>query len=183
VTRFGEAIEMIAGMLRDERTTTKGTWFRATNLPAQPRPVQDRLPILVGTASPRMARLTAQWADEWNTWGDPGEVERRLNVFTEACTRVGRDPATLHKSAQAMIVLTDDAARAEQMRAALPADRPIVGQPGSSTSSAATPSSGSTSSSSRLHLRELRDRRAEPFAGSGRRRHRRSDGSPPWNLA
>jgi alkanesulfonate monooxygenase SsuD/methylene tetrahydromethanopterin reductase-like flavin-dependent oxidoreductase (luciferase family) len=127
VTRFAEAIEMIAGMLRDARTTTEGSWFRATNLPAQPRPVQDRLPILVGTASPRMARLTAQWADEWNTWGHPDEAARRMSVFTEACGRVGRDPAALHKSAQAMIVLTDDDARAEHMRGALPADRSIVG--------------------------------------------------------
>jgi alkanesulfonate monooxygenase SsuD/methylene tetrahydromethanopterin reductase-like flavin-dependent oxidoreductase (luciferase family) len=127
VTRFAEAIEMIAGMLHEERTTTDGSWFRATDLPAHPRPVQERLPILVGTASPRMARLTAQWADEWNTWGHPDEAARRMNVFTEACTRVGRDPATLHKSAQAMIVLTDDAERAEQMRGALPADRSIVG--------------------------------------------------------
>jgi alkanesulfonate monooxygenase SsuD/methylene tetrahydromethanopterin reductase-like flavin-dependent oxidoreductase (luciferase family) len=130
VTRFAEAIEMIAGMLRDERTTTEGSWFRATDLPAQPRPVQERLPLLVGTASPRMARLTAQWADEWNTWGNPDEAERRLGVFREACTKADRDPATLHKSAQAMVVLTDDTTRAEQMRGTLPADRSVVGSAG-----------------------------------------------------
>jgi alkanesulfonate monooxygenase SsuD/methylene tetrahydromethanopterin reductase-like flavin-dependent oxidoreductase (luciferase family) len=81
VTRFAEAIEMIAGMLRDDRTTTQGSWFKATNLPAQPRPVQQRLPILVGTASPRMARLAAQWADEWNTWGHPDEAERMRGLL------------------------------------------------------------------------------------------------------
>jgi alkanesulfonate monooxygenase SsuD/methylene tetrahydromethanopterin reductase-like flavin-dependent oxidoreductase (luciferase family) len=126
VTRFAEAIEMIAGMLRDERTTTQGSYYRATNLPAQPRPVQERLPILVGTASPRMARLAATWADEWNTWGDPDLAAQRLQVVLDACGRVGRDPATLRKSVQTMIAFTDDAERAEKMRASA-AGRMIAG--------------------------------------------------------
>ena len=83
------------------RTTT------LTDAPFSPKPVGP-LPLLVGTGSPRMLRLTARWADEWNTWGDPDEVARPHRLVPDGVRAVGRDPATVRRSAQAMVFLTDD---------------------------------------------------------------------------
>ena len=78
VDRFEEAIEIVRSLfderahrLRRRRTT------RSPTRRCDPKPVQSPLPILVGTASPRMLRITATHADEWNTWGAPELARRR----------------------------------------------------------------------------------------------------------
>jgi alkanesulfonate monooxygenase SsuD/methylene tetrahydromethanopterin reductase-like flavin-dependent oxidoreductase (luciferase family) len=108
VSRFAEAIEVIHGLVHDDAVTFHGTYYSLTDAPCSPKPV-GALPLLVGTGSPRMLRLTARWADEWNTWGDPDEVARRTDRFHAACEAVGRDPGTVRRSAQAMVHLDGSA--------------------------------------------------------------------------
>ena len=110
VDRFGEAIEAIHQLFHHDRANLEGTYYHLRDTPFVPKPAV--LPLLVGTSSPRMLRLTARFADQWNTWGSPDEVRRRTERFTTACELEGRDPSTIHRSAQAMIFLTaDDATR------------------------------------------------------------------------
>ena len=104
VSRFAEAIQVVHGLLHDDSTTFHGTYYSLTDAPCSPKAV-GALPILVGTGSPRMLRLTARFADEWNTWGDPDEVALRTQRFLTACEAEGRDPATMRRSAQAMVHL------------------------------------------------------------------------------
>ena len=59
------------------------------------------LSIMVGAMGPRMLRILATYADEWNipwrqTVEELNEVSPRAD---EACEKVGRDPATLRRSA------------------------------------------------------------------------------------
>lgn len=129
VDRFDEAIRIIRSMLDGGRTTVEGTHFRVVDAPCNPRPVQERLPLLVGSGGPRMQRITARHADEWNTWGNPTMAGERARNLDAACEAVGRDPGTVHRSAQALVFLTDDDATAEKMLAAVPGDRAIAGAP------------------------------------------------------
>lgn len=108
VDRFAEAIEAVQRLLRSapgEGVDLDGQHYQLRGAPLSPRPVGDRLPVLVGTGSPRMLRLTARWADEWNTWGDPDTVRTRTEAFLAACGREQRDPATVRRSAQALVFL------------------------------------------------------------------------------
>lgn len=105
VSRFEEAIRLVRMLTSQERTTFHGSYFAVDDAPFAPKPV-GALPILVGTGSPRMLRITARHADEWNTWGDPTEVRRRTDLFLAACDAVGRDPSTVRRSAQALVFLT-----------------------------------------------------------------------------
>ena len=105
VDRFAEGIEIVHRLFREESVTFDGLHFRLTDAPFSPKPLGP-LPILVGTGSPRMLRLTARWAQEWNTWGDPTVVAQRTDVFRTACDGVDRDPATMRRSAQALVFLT-----------------------------------------------------------------------------
>jgi|CXWL01.1.fsa_nt_gi alkanesulfonate monooxygenase SsuD/methylene tetrahydromethanopterin reductase-like flavin-dependent oxidoreductase (luciferase family) len=117
VDRFAEAIEIIHRLLHGEQVTFDGTYYSLADAPLGPGPVNGSLPILVGTGGQRMLRLTARWADEWNTWGDPDEVGQRTQRFLAACEAEGRDPATIRRSAQANIhyVRTaDERAKAEK---------------------------------------------------------------------
>ena len=127
VDRFAEAIEIVASMLTQERTTFKGEHFTITNAPCEPKPVQNPLPILVGTGGPRMLRLTARFAQEWNTWGTPETTKPVMERLLAACEKEGRDPKTVRRSVQALFFIAPDAEAVEKIKKVAPADRAVVG--------------------------------------------------------
>ena len=126
VDRFEEAIGVIHSLLTTDRSNHDGQYYRLSDAPFSPQPAGP-LPLLVGTAGPRMLRLTARFASEWNTWGDPDLIRERTVGFLAACEKEGRDPATLHRSAQAMIFLTKDDAVRDKLKSRVPAGRSLVG--------------------------------------------------------
>jgi alkanesulfonate monooxygenase SsuD/methylene tetrahydromethanopterin reductase-like flavin-dependent oxidoreductase (luciferase family) len=97
VDRFAEALEIIEGMLTQERTTFTGSYYHLTNAPSAPRPA-SRLPIAVGANGPRMLRLTARYADIWSAEGTPEEVTERGRLLDDACRAIGRDPREIRWS-------------------------------------------------------------------------------------
>lgn len=105
VSRFEEAIQVVRSLLSQESTTFRGAYYDVVDAPCDPKPVQSPLPLLVGTKSPRMLRITARNADEWNTWGGPELAGTRRAALIEACDKVGRDPATMWTSVNALIGL------------------------------------------------------------------------------
>jgi len=127
VSRFEEAIQVIRSLLNDDRTDFHGDFYDITDAPANPKPVQSPLPILVGTGSPRMLRITARHADEWNTWGAPDMAGGALEKLHTACERVERDPATLWKSTQALVFMTDNAELADNIKGGDMGERSIIG--------------------------------------------------------
>jgi alkanesulfonate monooxygenase SsuD/methylene tetrahydromethanopterin reductase-like flavin-dependent oxidoreductase (luciferase family) len=127
VDRFEEAIEIVHRVRTEPRVTTDGSFFRATDLPFDPKPVGLRL--MVGSSGARMMGITAKWADEWNVWGTPETVGGHTTTFLAACERVGRDPGSVHRSTQALTFLVDDVDRAAKLAERVPADRSLVGSP------------------------------------------------------
>lgn len=102
VSRFEEAIQIIAGLLRERHANFQGAYYSANECelrPLGPRPQGP--PIMVGAGGPRMLRLAARYADAWNAdFGTTPESIRTLNDAVDtACREVGRDPATLARSA------------------------------------------------------------------------------------
>lgn len=98
VSRFAEALEIIVALLRQGQVNFEGSYYRAANCELRPRgPRPDGPPIMVAAFGPRMLRLTAQYADSWNTdWlGPPTFFAERRTALEAACAQVGRDPATL----------------------------------------------------------------------------------------
>jgi len=108
VTRFEEAIRIIAPLLRDGHADADGAFFQAhdaVNRPRGPRPAG--VPILVGSTGERMLRIIARYADAWNTvWhGSPEAVVAQMAAVDAACEEVGRDPATLVRTAGGNIAM------------------------------------------------------------------------------
>ena len=114
-------------MLTQERTDFAGTHFTLRDVPCEPAPVQDPLPILVGTGGPRMLRIVARHAHEWNTWGPPAGTAAVVANLNAACEMEGRDPSTVHRSVQGLWFMVPDDATAEKVRAVAPAERAIIG--------------------------------------------------------
>lgn len=66
-----------------------------------------RIPILLGLKGDRALSIVASHADEWNLWADPDRLRERSEVLVRHCERVGRDPATIRRTAQAVVAFTD----------------------------------------------------------------------------
>jgi probable F420-dependent oxidoreductase len=97
-SRFEEALKIIVPLLREGQVDFTGEYYSARNCELRPRgPRPGGLPIMVGTDGPRMLRLTARYADSWNTsWlGQPDLLADRRAALVAACAEEGRDPATL----------------------------------------------------------------------------------------
>ena len=108
--RFEEAIGIIHPLLREGAVDFRGTYHQAPDCVSTPRgPRADGPPILVGAGKPRMLRLTAQYADAWNTcWlGRPTKLAERVAALEAACAEVGRDPATIEVTVGVSVALPE----------------------------------------------------------------------------
>ena len=98
VGRFEEALQILTPLLREGQVDLAGKYYQARNCEIVPRgPRSAGPPLMVGSEGPRMLKLTAQYADLWNTgyMGKPDTMAEPLAKITAACRVVGRDPATL----------------------------------------------------------------------------------------
>ncbi|HKE54493.1 MAG TPA: LLM class flavin-dependent oxidoreductase [Actinomycetota bacterium] len=98
--RFDEAVQIIAPLVRGETVTFEGRYERANEARLAPPPSR-RIPILIACERPRMLRLTARYADAYNTawYGAPDDrLMRQLTALGEAMEAEGRDPATMTRT-------------------------------------------------------------------------------------
>ncbi len=142
-------IEVRATMLEEQLAILHGLWdepdgwsfhgqhYTVDRALFAPRPaaVGGRPPIIVGgSGSPRSYRIAARWADEFNlTSSDPTEVATKLAGVDEACRAIGRDPASLRRSAMVTTLIGADTAAVERRaeaqisRTSKPGERAEVG--------------------------------------------------------
>jgi probable F420-dependent oxidoreductase len=118
VDRFTEAIEIIARLLRGERVTFTGKHSTVDNAVLRPElsTGPTSTPILVGTGGERMLRLTARWADAWNTawYGLPNARFDELSAkLRDACAAERRDPSTVEVTVGLLIGGDERPARVE----------------------------------------------------------------------
>ncbi|MHB8627724.1 MAG: LLM class F420-dependent oxidoreductase [Aggregatilineales bacterium] len=65
-----------------------------------PPPVRNPIPILVGGGGEKVTlKLTAEYADMWNGFGPPEKWQRKNEILTEWCQKVGRNPADIVRTA------------------------------------------------------------------------------------
>lgn len=101
-TRFEEAFTMLYELMRTGKSNFHGKYYEANDGELRPRgPRPNGIPIMIGTQGERMLRLTARYADAWNTtWiASLEELAPLMAAVDAACADVGRDPATLERSA------------------------------------------------------------------------------------
>ncbi|MBW9092258.1 LLM class F420-dependent oxidoreductase [Microbacterium jejuense] len=77
-----------------------GAHYELTDAPALPKPVQERVPVIVGGGGPRRTpELAARFATEFNIGFQPEPViAEKFTGVRAACERVGRDPGSLKLS-------------------------------------------------------------------------------------
>ena len=96
-----------------------GSHYTVRDMPINPGPVQQpRPPIIVGGVGEKFTLpLVARYADVWNvpTYA-LGELEHKLSVLRSVCDDIGRDPASIVLSVEAVMALAPDDASLPKVR-------------------------------------------------------------------
>jgi probable F420-dependent oxidoreductase len=80
-----------------------------------PPPV-GRLPLMIGGGGEKVTlRLTAEYADMWNSGGGPQVIAHKNKVLDDWCERVGRDPKDVERT---VMVVDPDGEEVERLIAA-----------------------------------------------------------------
>jgi probable F420-dependent oxidoreductase len=62
-------------------------------------PAPPRIPVMIGGGGEKVTlRLTAQYADMWNTFPPVENWRQKNRILTEWCARVGRDPGAVERT-------------------------------------------------------------------------------------
>ena len=94
--RLEDALELLPLMWGPGSPRFEGRTVTVEEAICYPRPLQERIPILVGGSGERRTlRLVARHADACNLFGDPATVRHKLAVLREHCAAEGRDPAAI----------------------------------------------------------------------------------------
>ena len=113
IGRLDEYCAVVRSLLDGTETDFSGRWFELHRARCEPKPVQSRVPLLIGGKGDRMLELVARRADEWNMWAMPATFAERSDRLDRACEAIGRDPAAIRRSTQALVLVTDDRVRAD----------------------------------------------------------------------
>jgi probable F420-dependent oxidoreductase len=96
--RLEEALQILQPLLKEGKAHFNGKYYTAVDCPIIPRgPRPAGPPLMVGGEGPRLLRLTARYADQWNIcWrGSPQALDPWIEKMRRACEEEGRDPAEL----------------------------------------------------------------------------------------
>ena len=128
--RLEEACQVVRTLLDNEWSNFDGRWYHLEDAPCEPKPVQDHLPLLVGVSGEKIAMgIAARRADIWNYWGTPEGISHKLEVLERHCAAVGRDPATLERSTQALVRMSEDQRQIAAWAAEVTRQPSITGTP------------------------------------------------------
>jgi alkanesulfonate monooxygenase SsuD/methylene tetrahydromethanopterin reductase-like flavin-dependent oxidoreductase (luciferase family) len=112
--RFAEATKIIRQLVDGKRVTFSGKYFELVNAEVLVRPVQKRLPILIGGGGEqRTLRTTARYADMWHSFETPDVMAHKIEVLKKHCADVGRDPSEIEPIGGSWVVIRDDPAKAK----------------------------------------------------------------------
>ncbi|MFC9584311.1 LLM class F420-dependent oxidoreductase [Streptomyces yangpuensis] len=127
MSRLEEQLAIVTGLWATEPGATfdyAGNHYRVENSPALPKPVQARVPVLVGGhGARRTPRLAARYADEFNMpFASIADSERQFGRVREAAAQVGRGPDDLVCSNALVVCVGKDDAEVARRAAAIGRD-------------------------------------------------------------
>ena len=143
--RLDEAVGLIRRLLDGETVTHAGRFYAMTDAVCEPRPVQARLPILIGGSGPtKTLRTTARYADLWNGYGPPERIAATSEILRERCAEIGRPFEAIERTVTIDGVIRDSTADALAVWAEISRIHGLEGHLGSDGSDQGLTTGGST---------------------------------------
>jgi alkanesulfonate monooxygenase SsuD/methylene tetrahydromethanopterin reductase-like flavin-dependent oxidoreductase (luciferase family) len=111
-----EALPVIRRLIEGAEVDHSGHYYRLEGAVHHPRPIQPRLPLLIGGMGPKKTlKLVSQHADMWNARGTPEALAASDAILVDHCGREGRDPSTIERTCGVSMVIRDDVAAARRV--------------------------------------------------------------------
>lgn len=135
VSRFAEAFAIVRGLVRGESVTLHGNYYNVEDCVIRPLGPRATGPeLMVGGQGQHLLEIALPHVDGWNAWwswasvrNDPARFRRLVRRVHQICRVVGRDPATLWRSAVLFVQL--DGGRRAQLAAPDAGGRALRGDP------------------------------------------------------
>lgn len=107
--RLEEALQILDPMIKGERPTFSGDWYKAESAMAEPR-YRDRVPVLIGGSGEKKTfRIAARYANHLNIIAGFRELPGKVDAAKARCEEVGRDPSTLETSMMLTTIIDENA--------------------------------------------------------------------------
>ncbi|MFN0091865.1 MAG: TIGR03560 family F420-dependent LLM class oxidoreductase [Acidimicrobiales bacterium] len=111
-----DALELLPLMWGPGAPRFEGRTLTVAEAMCYPRPIQARIPILVGGSGERRTlRLAARHADACNLFGEAEVVAHKAAVLAEHCRDQGRDPAEVEITQLGRVLVGGDRAGLERL--------------------------------------------------------------------
>ncbi len=125
--KLDEALEIILPMIKGERVSFSGEYYRTVEAFAEPR-YRDHIPLMIGGSGEKKTfGLAARYFDHLNIIASFDELPGKVAALARRCDEVGRDPATLETSM--LLTAVPDPAMTDDMLPAEMRGRMVVGSP------------------------------------------------------
>jgi F420-dependent oxidoreductase-like protein len=96
--KLNEALEIILPMIKGERVTVDGVYYKTKDAFANPR-LRDHIPLMIGgSGEKKTIPLAVKHFDHLNLTAPFDQLANKVRVVQERCEEAGRDPATLETS-------------------------------------------------------------------------------------
>ena len=130
--RLDESVGLIRRLLDGERFSHDGQSYSMRDALCEPRPVQPRLPILIGGSGPtKTLRTTARYADLWNGYGPPERIEATSATLRQRCVEAGRPYESIERTVTIDAVVRHTRAAADAAWADIARRHDLEGRTGS----------------------------------------------------
>jgi F420-dependent oxidoreductase-like protein len=111
--RLDESVMLMRRLLDGERFSHEGRFYTFHDALCEPRPIQKKLPILVGGSGPKKTlRTTARYADMWNGYGSVERIADTSENLRLRCAEEGRRFEDIERTVMMDVVVRDDPAAA-----------------------------------------------------------------------
>lgn len=98
VEMLDESLQVMRSLFTERRTTFHGQHYQLDDAPFSPKPLQEKLPVLIGGERPRMLKVVARHADVWDTSRPPDQLQQGLDDIAAHCNEFGRSPDEIQVS-------------------------------------------------------------------------------------
>lgn len=106
--KLHESLDIILPMLKGERVTVDGKYYKTQEAFANPR-FRDHIPLMIGgSGEKKTIPLAAKHFDHLNIIAGFDELPRKVQVVADACEKIGRDPGTLETSVLAIALIDEN---------------------------------------------------------------------------
>jgi len=104
-----EMIEVMKRMWTEEKATFEGRFYSVNEAICEPKP-ETRPEILVGGGGEKVTMaIAARHADTWNNMAVfQAQLAEKVEALDKRCEEAGRDPASIERSQQCVVVIGED---------------------------------------------------------------------------